>query len=154
MRALSLAASSLLWVLAASGCGAPTVGLKTGVYTFEGVRGRSATPSSALTASSVEIDVLTREVKATVGGATRRFNLSQMSTLTSGCPGNFGAMPQDTRTLDAPNLQFGEFLIDEPLLRAECPAGSGVIVLQQGPLSSSGAPACSEEIICLAFRTR
>jgi hypothetical protein len=142
-------------VLLLTGCGAPTVGLTSATYSFETVRGRELTPSAAVTGSTLELDVLTREVKFTIGGATRKFTLSQASTITPGCQGNFGSMPQDTRTLDAPNIQLGELLIDAPLVRADCPAGSGVIVLQTGPASSTGAaPDCSAEIICLAYKKK
>lgn len=149
MRTLSIIA------LVVSACGAPTVGLTSATYSFETVRGRELTPSATVTGSALELDVLTREVKFTIGGATRKFSLSQASTITPGCRGNFGSMPQDTRTLDAPNIQLGELLIDSPLVLADCPAGSGVIVLQTGPASSTGAaPDCSAEIICLAYKKK
>ncbi|MDP1920464.1 MAG: hypothetical protein Q8L14_29740 [Myxococcales bacterium] len=146
---------ALLLVIAVSGCGAQTIGLTSATYSFDAVRGRELTPSATVTASTLELDVLTREVKFTIGGATRKFTLSQASTITPGCPGNFGSMPQDTRTLDAPNIQLAELLIDAPLVRADCPTGSGVIVLQTGPASSTGAaPDCSTEIICLAYKKK
>lgn len=138
-----------------AGCGPQTIGLTTATYSFDAVRGRDLTPSATVTGSTLELDVLTREVKFTIGGATRKFTLSQASTITPGCPGNLGSMPQDTRTLDAPNIQLGELLIDAPLVRADCPAGSGVVVLQTGPASSTGAaPDCSAEIICLAYKKK
>lgn len=150
MRTLLIVAAFVL-----TGCGAQTVGLTSATYAFETVRGRELTPSATVTGSTIELDVLTREVKFTIGGATRKFTLSQASTITPGCQGNFGSMPQDTRTLDAPNIQLGELLIDAPLVRADCPAGSGVIVLQTGPTSSTGAaPDCSSEIICLAYKKK
>ncbi len=149
MRTLSIVA------LVLSACGASTVGLTSATYSFETVRGRTLTPSATVTGSTLELDVLTREVKLTIGGATRKFTLSQASTSTPGCQGNFGSMPQDTRTLDAPNVQLGELLIDAPLVRADCPTGSGVIVLQSGPATSTGAaPDCSAEIICLAYKKK
>jgi len=146
---------ALLLLVLFAGCGPQTVPLTSATYAFDGLRGRDATPSATVTASTLELDVLTREVKLTLGGATRRFTLSEKSTVTEGCPGNFGSMPQDTRTLDAPNVQLGEFLIDAPMVRADCPQGSGVVVLQSGPATSSGgAPACSDEIVCLSYRKR
>lgn len=146
---------ALLFVILVSGCGAQTIGLTSATYTFDSVRGRELTPSATVTGSTLELDVLTREVKFTIGGATRKFTLSQASTITPGCPGNFGSMPQDTRTLDAPNIQLAELLIDSPLVRADCPTGSGVVVLQTGPASSTGAaPDCSAEIICLAYKKK
>jgi hypothetical protein len=106
--------------------------------------------SAAVKGTTVELDVVTREVKVTITSATRKFTLSMDSTQTPGCS---SAAAQDTRTLDAPNLQLGDLLIDAPLLRADCPTGSGVIVLQQGPLGSDGAaPACSPEVLCLTYR--
>jgi hypothetical protein len=146
---------SVVVFVVVAGCGPQTVGLTSAVYAFEGVRGRELTPSAAVTGSNFDLDVLTREVKFTIGGATRKFTISQASTITPGCQGNFGSMPQDTRTLDAPNIQLGELLIDAPLLRADCPAGSGVVVLQTGPTSSTGAaPDCSADVICLTYRKR
>lgn len=137
------------------GCGPQTVALKSAVYSFEGLRGREGTPSAIVTASTLDLDVITREVKLTVSGVARKFTLAQTSTQTSGCPTNFGATMQDTRTLDAPNIQLGELLIDAPLVRADCPEGSGVVVLQQGPASSAGAaPECSADVLCLTFKKR
>lgn len=150
MRALLVVIAFVL-----AGCGPQTIGLTSATYAFDAVRGRDLTPSATVTGSTLELDVLTREVKFTIGGATRKFTLSQASTITPGCPGNFGSMPQDTRTLDAPNIQLGELLIDAPLVRADCPTGSGVVVLQTGPVSSTGAaPDCSAEIICLAYKKK
>lgn len=139
----------LLAFFVLAGCGPQAVPLKSGTYAFEGLRGRDGAPSAAVTASQLELDVLTREVKLTVSNATRKFLLSQDSTVTLGCE---KAGAQDTRTLDAPNVQLGEFLFDAPLVRADCPAGSGVIVFQQGPLGPEGAPACSSEVLCLSYR--
>jgi hypothetical protein len=148
-------ASWMLSVLFVVGCGPQTIGITSAKYAFESLRGRDATPSAAVAGSTIELVVKTGEVKFTLGGATRNFTLSQASTVTPGCQGNFGSMPQETRTLDAPNLQLGEFLLDSPLIRADCPMGSKVIVLQAGPaLSSGAAPDCSAEIICLAYRTQ
>ncbi len=138
-----------LLVVLLAGCGPQAVPLKSGVYAFEGLRGREGTPSAAVKASQLELDVLTREVKLTFSSATRKFFLSQDSTVTVGCE---KAGAQDTRTLDAPNVQLGEFLFDAPLIRADCPAGSGVVVFQQGPLGSDGAPACSAEVLCVSYR--
>lgn len=137
------------------GCGPQTVPLRSAVYGFEGLRGRSGTPSAAVTGATLEYDALTREVKLTVGSATRRFVAGQASSITVGCQGNFGGQPQETRTLDAPNLQLAELLFDAPLLRSDCPEGSGVIVLQSGPSTSSGgAPDCSEAILCSTWKRR
>jgi hypothetical protein len=144
-----------LAVLPVLACGAPTSGLRTGRYAFESIRGREAMPSATVTGSSLELDVLTREVKLTLGGATRRFAMAQDATTTSGCQGNFGGTAQETRTLDAPNIQLGEFLVDSPLLRTDCPAGSPNLVLQSGPTSASGAaPDCSAEVVCLVYSRR
>lgn len=142
---------SLMLVLL-TGCGAPTAGLKTATYRFEGLRGRDASASATVTSSTIEYDVLSREVKLTINGAARRFTAAMNATTTPGCQGNFGSVPQETRALDAPNIQLGEFLIDAPLLRADCPDGSGVLVLQTGPAGASGAPDCSAEVICLTYR--
>lgn len=131
-------------------CGPQPVALTSGVHQFEGLRGRDATPSAVVTGTTLELDVVSREVKLTISSATRKFALSMDSTRTPGCS---SAAAQETRTLDAPNLQLGEFLIDAPLIRADCPSGSGVVVLQQGPLGSDGAaPACSAEVLCLTYR--
>lgn len=146
--------ASLLFVLLA-GCGPATVQLTSATYAFDGLRGREGSPSAAVTGSTLEVDVVLREVKLTIGGATRKFTLSQASTITPGCPTNFSSSPQETRSLDAPNIQLGELLIDAPLLRSDCPAGSQQLVLQQGPVGSTGAaPDCSAEILCLSYRKR
>lgn len=145
----------LFFAVVVAGCGPQTVGLKSATYVFDSLRGREAMPSATVTGSTLELDVVLREVKLTIGGATRKFGVSQTSTTTAGCPGNFSSQPQETRTLDAPNIQLGELLIDAPLLRSDCPDGSGVVVLQQGPLSSSGAaPECSADVLCLVYRKR
>lgn len=137
------------------GCGPQTVPLRSAVYAFEGLRGRSGTPSSAVTGSTLEYDALTREVKLTVGSATRRFVAAQTSSVTTGCQGNFAGQAQETRTLDAPNVQLAELLFDAPLLRSDCPDGAGVIVLQSGPAGSTGAaPDCSESILCTTWKRR
>ncbi|MBL8922352.1 MAG: hypothetical protein JNJ54_26105 [Myxococcaceae bacterium] len=149
MRALVLLSSLMV------ACGPATVQLTSATYSFEGLRGREGTPSAVVTGSTLEVDVVLREVKLTIGGATRKFTLSQASTITTGCPTNFSSSPQETRSLDAPNLQLGELLIDAPLLRSDCPAGSRQIVLQQGPVGAMGAaPDCSAEVLCLAYRRR
>ncbi|MCU0698089.1 MAG: hypothetical protein MUC96_16405 [Myxococcaceae bacterium] len=136
-------------------CGAPTSGLRTGTYVFGALRGREAAPSATVSGSTLELDVLTREVKLTLGGATRRFTMAQDATTTTGCPGNFGGTAQETRTLDAPNIQLGELLIDAPVLRTDCPAGSPNLVLQSGPVSAAGAaPDCSAEVICVVYSRR
>lgn len=145
----------LVSMLFLAGCGQQTVALKSAVYSFEGLRGREGTPSAIVTASTLELDVITREVKLTVSGAARKFTLAPNVTQTNGCPTNLGATLQDTRALDAPNIQLGELLIDAPLVRADCPEGSGVVVLQQGPASSVGAaPECSTDVLCLTFKKR
>jgi hypothetical protein len=146
MRFLLLAALFLV------ACGPAPSTLKTGTYGFQSVRARDGMPSATVTASTIELDVLTREVKLTLGGATRRFTIAQTSTTTTGCPGNLAGTAQETRTLDAPNIQLGEFLLDSPLLRSDCPAGASTLVLQSGPVSASGAaPDCLSEIICLVY---
>lgn len=133
-----------------AGCGPQPVALTSGVYQFEGLRGRADMASAVVKGTTIELDVVTREVKVTITSATRRFSLSMDAARTPGCS---SAAAQDTRTLDAPNVQLGELLIDAPLIRADCPTGSGVIVLQQGPLGSDGAaPACSAEVLCLTYR--
>jgi hypothetical protein len=142
-------------VVALVGCGAPAPGLRTGTYSFDSLRGREAAPSAVVTGSTLELDVLTREVQLTLGGATRRFVMSRDATSTPGCQGHFGGTAQETRTLDAPNIQLGEFLIDAPLLRTDCPAGSPNLVLQAGPPSAAGAaPDCSADIVCLVYARR
>ncbi|MDX2014744.1 MAG: hypothetical protein SFW67_31390 [Myxococcaceae bacterium] len=148
-RLLTLAVPTLL------ACGAPTSGLRTGTYAFEALRGREGAPSATVSGSTLELDVLTREVKLTLGGATRRFTMAQDATTTSGCQGNFGGTAQETRTLDAPNVQLGELLVDAPLLRTDCPAGSPNVVLQSGPVSAAGAaPDCSADVICVVYTRR
>lgn len=149
MRALLLVVPSLV------ACGPATVQLTSATYVFAGLRGREAMPSATVTGSVLELDAVLRELKLTIGGATRKFTLSQASTITTGCPTNFSSSPQETRSLDAPNLQLGELLIDAPLLRADCPAGSRLVVLQQGPVTSTGAaPDCSADVLCLTYRQR
>jgi hypothetical protein len=119
---------------------------------FESFRQREGTPSRTVAGTTLELDVVTRDIKLTIDGATRRFLMSQGGTLSTSCEGR---AQEETRTVDAPNIQVGEVLIDEPLLRAECPLGSGVVVLQTGPLQPTGAaPACSQEKVCLAYRTQ
>ncbi|MCA2980899.1 MAG: hypothetical protein INH37_21730 [Myxococcaceae bacterium] len=78
--------------------------------------------------------------------------MSQASTSTVGCQGNFGSTAQETRALDAPNLQLGELLLDEPLLVGACPAGSRSVVLQAGPAAPGGAaPGCSADVVCVLY---
>jgi hypothetical protein len=150
MRTLVLLTTALL-----TGCGPATVQLASATYGFQELRGREAMPSATVTGSTLELDVVLRELKLTIGGATRKFTLSQASTITTGCPTNFASSPQETRSLDAPNIQLGELLIDAPLVRSDCPAGSQLIVLQQGPVSSTGAaPDCSADVLCLVYRKR
>jgi hypothetical protein len=139
-------------MLVLAGCGPQNVKLVSATYGYEGLRGRDGAPSATVTGAALEVDALTRELKVTISNVTRKFTLAADATWSPGCQ---ASAQQETRSLDAPNLQLGELLVDAPLLRADCPTGSGVVVLQQGPLSSTGAaPDCSAEVLCLTFKKR
>lgn len=153
MLGVSMRSTTFL-LLVLTACGPGSVKLSSAAFTFETVRGREGTATSAVTGSTLDYDASTREVKLTLNGAARRFVAAMSATTTTGCHGNFGGVPQETRTLDAPNIQVGEFLIDAPLIRTDCPQGSPLVVLQSGPVGATGAPDCSADVICLVYRKK
>jgi hypothetical protein len=152
MRRLAGRALVVFAAISLTACGPESVPLRTGLYSFKAIFGTGAPASIITAASTLELDVATREVKLTVGSATRNFRMATTSTSTSGCPTNTASSTLETRSLDAPNIQVGDALVDEPLLRSECPASSNSVVLQTGPVTGAGAARdCSDGVVCLVY---
>ncbi len=152
MKRTALQTLAIGAAISLTACGPESVALRTGLYSFKASFGTGSPPSVITAASTLELDVTSREVKLTVGSATRNFRMATTSTITTGCPTNTASSALETRSLDAPNIQVGDALIDAPLLRTECPASSNSVVLQTGPVTGAGAAKdCSGGIVCLVY---